>query len=103
MGSSASRSPSKVTPVPRRLPLLLAALGLAAACTHGAATAGSDLPGTSPTPAPTPVLAASPAQGSTVPWSKPLVVSVTDGTLTAVTATLNGAPVDGTLSDGTWT
>jgi lipoprotein-anchoring transpeptidase ErfK/SrfK len=89
--------------VPRRLPLLLAALGLAAACTHGAPTAGSDLPGTSPTPAPTPVLAASPSRGTTVPWSKPLVVNVTDGTLTAVTATLNGALVDGTLSDGTWT
>ncbi|MDX6215283.1 MAG: hypothetical protein QOG99_867 [Frankiales bacterium] len=88
----------------RRFPLVLAALSLATACTHGANTAGSQLPGTSPTPAPTPVLAAALAKGTTVPWSSPLTVSVTDGTLQSVSATgPGGTVVDGTLSNGTWT
>jgi len=50
------------------------------------------------------VLAAAAARGTTVPWSAPLSISVTDGTLQSVTATgPGGAPVDGTLVNGVWT
>ena len=90
-----------------RFPLLLvaalAALGLAAGCTHGATTAGSSLPASSPPP-PAPVLAALQQKGTTVPWSIPLTLTVTDGSLESVTATgPGGAAVDGTLAGGTWT
>ena len=52
------------------------------------------------TPVPTPSLVLAP----TVPWDKPLAVSVTDGTLRSVTAVdPDGQPVTGQLSSGSWT
>jgi lipoprotein-anchoring transpeptidase ErfK/SrfK len=91
---------------PRSPLLLVAALAtasLAVGCTHGATTAGSPLPGSSPTAA-APVLTALQQQGTTVPWSRPLTLSVTDGTLNSVAATGPGAAaLDGTLANGIWT
>lgn len=89
-----------------RFPLLLAALlavvSLAAGCTHGATTAGSTLPASSPS-APPPTLAALHQKGTTVPWSAPLTLSANDGTLDDVTVIgPGGAPLAGTLTAGTW-
>ncbi|MCW2670812.1 MAG: ErfK/YbiS/YcfS/YnhG family protein [Frankiales bacterium] len=94
------------SPLLARVGLAALVLGLAVACTHGATTAVSPLPGASgsPVPAATPVLQALQQKGTTVPWSKPLTLSATNGTLTAVTATgPGGAAMDGTLINGTWT
>jgi lipoprotein-anchoring transpeptidase ErfK/SrfK len=94
------------SPLLSRVGLAALVLGLAAACTHGATSAVSPLPGASgsPTPAASPVLTAAQQKGTTVPWSSPLTLSATNGTLTAVAATgPGGAAFDGTLTDGTWT
>lgn len=85
----------------RRLAPLLAALSLAAACTHGATSASDVLPGASgsPTPPPAPALTAAEATGTTVPWSSPLTLTAQHGTLISVEAT----GLTGTLVSGTWT
>lgn len=85
----------------RRFPPVVLALALASACTHGATTAGGPLPGASdsPTPAPTPVIAAAKAVGTTVPWSSPLTLTVSNGSLTSVEAT----GLTGTVAGDTWT
>ena len=90
-----------------RIPLLLAAAlttaSLAAGCTHGATTAGSPLPASSPSTT-APALIALQQKGTTVPWSSPLTISVYDGTLESVAATgPGGTPLQGTLANGTWT
>jgi lipoprotein-anchoring transpeptidase ErfK/SrfK len=62
--------------------------------------------GPSPTPAPTVGVqfAGVDHSGTTVPWSQPLAFSVTDGTITSVTATgPGGAPLPGTLTPTRWT
>jgi lipoprotein-anchoring transpeptidase ErfK/SrfK len=94
--------------VPRRFPLIVTALAvplaLVAGCTHGATTAGSALPGSSTAPAPAASLTALGQAGSRVPWSAPLTISVSNGTLESVTATgPGGAPLTGALTEGTWT
>jgi lipoprotein-anchoring transpeptidase ErfK/SrfK len=57
------------------------------------------------TPIPTPVVTTVGQVAGRVPWDKPLVVSVTDGTIKSVRATdVKGKPVDGDLAtDGSWT
>ena len=91
----------------RRFPLLLTALllSLVAACNHGSATtADSALPGSSRGPAAAPVLAAAQATGTTVPWSSPLTLTVTNGTLQSLGVTdADGATLAGTLSGTSWT
>ncbi|MGB8652575.1 MAG: Ig-like domain-containing protein [Mycobacteriales bacterium] len=60
--------------------------------------------GPSPTPAPTVGIALAGARGETVPWSRPLTLSVTDGTITSVqAASADGRPLDGTLTPQRWT
>ena len=89
---------------PRIVTALAVPLAMAAACTHGATTAGSTLPGTSTAPAPAPVLAAGQQKGTTVPWSAPLTLTVTDGTLKSVSVVgPGGSSLAGTLAAGTWT
>ena len=92
--------------MPRRFPLLLTALSLSlvAACNHGATSAGSALPGSSKGPSPAPVLTAVRATGRTVPWSSPLTVTVTNGTLDSASASAaDGSTLAGTTSGDTWT
>jgi lipoprotein-anchoring transpeptidase ErfK/SrfK len=56
----------------------------------------------SPSPVPTPGVAVVGARGTTVPWSSPLTFSVTDATLTSVTATTAaGTPLLGELTSAT--
>jgi lipoprotein-anchoring transpeptidase ErfK/SrfK len=61
--------------------------------------------GPAPTPAPTVGVqfAGVDHSGTTVPWSKPLGFSVTDGTITSVTATGPDGAVPGTLTPTSWT
>ena len=89
----------------RRFPLLLTALALslAAACDHGATTAGGPLPGSSKGPVLAPALSAARASGTTVPWTTPLTLTVANGTLQSVTVTAaDGSALPGALADGAW-
>lgn len=55
-------------------------------------------------PIPVPVVRAVGQRAGTVPWDRPLSVTVTDGTLTSVTAVgSNDTAVDGELTDTGWT
>src|SRR5690242_2274911 len=104
MGSSASRAPYVEVTVLRRFPLLLMSLALVAACNHGAPSAGSTLPGASKAPTAAPAIAAAGATGTTVPWSSPLTLVVSHGTLENLTATAaDGAALAGTITETTWT
>lgn len=92
-----------------RLALVLGVVGaLALGGTGVALLAGSSrgltgTPGPTPTPAPPVVAAVSGATGATVPWSKPLTFSVTDGTLVSVAVqTADGTPLAGTLAPTSW-
>ena len=82
--------------------------GAAAALSVGGSsvTGAIGLPQGSPTPPPPParvVLASTGSQGQTVPWSMPLRLTVSGGTLTVVTATgPGGAAVPGSLSPTGW-
>ena len=83
-------------------PMLLLALGGAALVPGAAQAAGGTATATTATPAP---LLASPAAGATE-WAldKPVVVSVTGGTLTAVTFTApDGRQLRGELTASRWT
>jgi lipoprotein-anchoring transpeptidase ErfK/SrfK len=93
---------------PRAGVLLLAAGGLLAVGALVLTSGGSPaLPfaGPSPTPAPTPMAqVASVRSGDVVPWSQPLTITATNGSLTSVTATgPDGVPLEGTLVPTSWT
>jgi lipoprotein-anchoring transpeptidase ErfK/SrfK len=89
------------------------ALGLATAVVAGGGTLllssggqGLDLGLTGPQPAPAPPaqFALAALKGDVVPWARPLTVTATEGTLTAVTATgPDGALFSGTLTPSSWT
>ncbi|HUR51356.1 MAG TPA: Ig-like domain-containing protein [Mycobacteriales bacterium] len=89
---------------PRRRRVLLSLL--AAALLAGTAAcdkAGTDGPAAAASPVPVPGVTATTATGGLVDWSKPMVLSATDGTLEQVTVTDPvGLPVEGSLADGRW-
>jgi lipoprotein-anchoring transpeptidase ErfK/SrfK len=89
---------------PRLLAVLLAAALLlvgGAACADGKRDAG---PSATRTPIPAPVVTTEGLQAGRVPWQRPLSLSVSGGTLRTVLAMgPDGLPLDGTLTDTTWT
>ena len=72
--------------------------------TSGGSTPSIRAAGPTPQPAPTPVALVLRATGDEVPWDKPLSVSVSNGTVTSVTATgADGTVLPGTVTATGWT